>query len=193
MNRVAQIERKTKETQIKLSVGLDGTAKNKIDTGIGFFDHMLQLFSCHSGMDLTVECKGDTRVDGHHSVEDIGIVLGKAINQALGDKIGIARYASKTIPMYESLATGTIDISGRPFLVFNAELSGKVGDFDLELVEEFFRAVATYGGITMHVNLHYGSNSHHKAECIFKAFARAVKEAVAIVGNELPSSKGLIE
>ena len=193
MNRVAQIERKTKETQIKLSVGLDGTAKNKIDTGIGFFDHMLQLFSCHSGMDLTVECKGDTRVDGHHSVEDIGIVLGKAINQALGDKIGIARYASKTIPMDESLATVTIDISGRPFLVFNAELSGKVGDFDLELVEEFFFFFSTYGGITMHVNLHYGSNSHHKAECIFKAFARAVKEAVAIVGNELPSSKGLIE
>ncbi len=193
MNRVAQIERKTKETQIKLSVGLDGTAKNKIDTGIGFFDHMLQLFSCHSGIDLTVECKGDIRVDGHHSVEDIGIVLGKAINQALGDKIGFARYASKTIPMDESLATVTIDISGRPFLVFNAELSGKVGDFDLELVEEFFRAVATYGGITIHVNLHYGSNSHHKAECIFKAFARAVKEAVAIVGNELPSSKGLIE
>lgn len=193
MNRTATIERKTKETQIKLTVGLDGTAKYDVDTGIGFFDHMLQLFSCHSGMDLKVECKGDTRVDGHHSVEDIGIVLGKAINQALGDKIGIARYASKTIPMDESLATVTVDISGRPYLVFNAELSGKVGDFDLELVEEFFRAVATYGGITMHVNLHYGSNSHHKAECIFKAFARAVKEAVAVVGNELPSSKGLIE
>ncbi len=193
MNRTATIERKTKETQIKLTVGLDGTAKYDVDTGIGFFDHMLQLFSCHSGMDLNVECKGDTRVDGHHSVEDIGIVLGKAINRALGDKIGIARYASKTIPMDESLATVTVDISGRPYLVFNAELSGKVGDFDLELVEEFFRAVATYGGITMHVNLHYGSNSHHKAECIFKAFARAVKEAVAVVGNELPSSKGLIE
>ncbi len=193
MNRTATIERKTKETQIKLTVGLDGTAKYDVDTGIGFFDHMLQLFSCHSGMDLKVECKGDTRVDGHHSVEDIGIVLGKAINRALGDKIGIARYASKTIPMDESLATVTVDISGRPYLVFNAELSGKVGDFDLELVEEFFRAVATYGGITMHVNLHYGSNSHHKAECIFKAFARAVKEAVAVVGNELPSSKGLIE
>ena len=193
MNRTATIERKTKETQIKLTVGLDGTAKYDVDTGIGFFDHMLQLFSCHSGMDLKVECKGDTRVDGHHSVEDIGIVLGKAINRALGDKIGIARYASKTIPMDESLATVTVDISGRPYLVFNAELSGKVGDCELELVEEFFRAVATYGGIRMHVNLHYGSNSHHKAECIFKAFARAVKEAVTIVGTELPSSKGLIE
>lgn len=193
MNRTAAIERKTKETQIKLSVGLDGNGKNSIDTGIGFFDHMLQLFSCHSGIDLDVVCKGDTRVDGHHSVEDIGIVLGKAISKALGDKVGIARYAGKTIPMDESLATVNIDISGRPFLVFNAELSGKVGDFDLELVEEFFRAVATYGGITMHVNLHYGSNSHHKAECIFKAFARALKEAVTVVGTELPSSKGLIE
>ena len=191
--RIAKCARKTKETEIKLTVGLDGSAKNEIDTGIGFFDHMLQLFSCHSGMDLKVSCKGDTRVDGHHSVEDIGIVLGKAVNQALGDKMGIARYASKTIPMDESLATVTLDISGRPFLVFNAQLTGKVGDFDLELVEEFFRAVATYGGITMHVNLHYGSNSHHKAECIFKAFARAVKEAVTIVGTELPSSKGLIE
>ena len=191
--RKSNIVRNTNETKIKLALNLDGDGKYQVNTGVGFFDHMMTLFACHSGFDFSVECEGDVRVDGHHSVEDIGIVLGKAINKALGDKIGIARYAGKTIPMDESLATVNIDISGRPFLVFNAELGGKVGDFDLELVEEFFRAVATYGGITIHVNLHYGSNSHHKAECIFKAFARAMKEAVTVVGTELPSSKGLIE
>lgn len=193
MKREASLKRNTKETQIELYVSLDGNGKNEINTGIGFFDHMLQLFACHSGFDFNVACKGDLQVDGHHTVEDIGIVLGKAINQALGDKKGIARYASKTIPMDESLATVTVDISGRPYLAFNAELVGKVGEFDLELVEEFFRAVTTYGGITMHINLHYGTNSHHKSECIFKAFARAMKEAVSIVGTELPSSKGLLE
>ncbi len=193
MKRTATLKRITNETQIELCVTLDGSGKNEIDTGIGFFDHMLQLFSCHSGFDLKAVCKGDLQVDGHHTVEDVGIVLGKAVNQALGDKKGIARYSSKTIPMDEALATVTVDVSGRPYLAFNAELAGKVGEFDLELVEEFFRAVSTYGGITLHVNLHYGTNSHHKAECIFKAFARAMKEAVSVVGTELPSSKGLLE
>lgn len=193
MNRQAQIKRTTKETDISLSINLDGSGEYDVDSGIGFFDHMLQLFACHSGFDFSVKCNGDIKVDGHHSIEDIGIVLGKAIAKALGDKVGIKRYAGVTIPMDESLATVNLDISGRPYLVFNADLQGKVGDFDLELVEEFFRAVATYGGITLHINLHYGSNSHHKAECIFKAFARALKEAVTIVSDKLPSSKGMLE
>ena len=192
--RKSEIERNTKETQINLSLNLDGDGKYDVDTGVGFFDHMMTLFACHSGFDLNVKCNGDVRVDGHHSIEDIGIVLGKAIAQALGDKVGIKRYASVTIPMDESLATVTVDISGRQFLVFNAEgMSGKVGDFDIELVEEFFRAVANYGGLTLHVNLHYGSNSHHKIEAIFKAFARALSKAVKVVGDQLPSSKGVLE
>lgn len=192
--RKSSIERNTNETKIKLAIDLDGQGRYDIDTGIGFFDHMMTLFACHSGFDFCVDCKGDTRVDGHHSVEDIGIVLGKAIAEALGDKKGIKRYASVSIPMDESLANVTIDISGRPFLVFNAkDMQGKVGDFDIELVEEFFRAVSNYGGLTLHINLLYGSNNHHKIEAIFKAFARALKEASLIVSDKLPSSKGVIE
>ena len=192
--RKAEIVRDTKETKIKLALNLDGTGKYDVNTGVGFFDHMMTLFACHSGCDFSVKCEGDTRVDGHHSVEDIGIVLGKALVKALGDKVGINRYAQVTIPMDESLATVNIDVSGRPFLVFNVEgMNGKVGDFDIELVEEFFRAVSNYGGITLHINLHYGSNSHHKIEAIFKAFARALSSAVKIVGNTLPSSKGVLE
>lgn len=191
--RQAEILRDTKETHIKLAVDLDGGAV-AADSGIGFFDHMLELLGYHSGFGLEVSCEGDTRVDGHHSVEDVGIALGKAFAQAVGDKRGIARYATVTIPMDESLATVSVDFSGRPFLVFNADFTAaKVGEFDLELVEEFFRAVATYGGITLHVNLHYGSNNHHKAEAIFKAFARAISAAVKIVSDEIPSSKGVLE
>ena len=191
--RQAEIVRDTKETHIKLAVDLDGGAV-AVDSGIGFFDHMLELLGYHSGFGLEVCCDGDTRVDGHHSVEDVGIALGKAFAQAVGDKRGIARYATVTIPMDESLATVSVDFSGRPFLVFNADFTAaKVGEFDLELVEEFFRAVATYGGITLHVNLHYGSNNHHKAEAIFKAFARAISAAVKIVSDEIPSSKGVLE
>lgn len=191
--RQAEIVRDTKETHIKLAVDLDGGAV-AVDSGIGFFDHMLELLGYHSRFGLEVSCEGDTRVDGHHSVEDVGIALGKAFAQAVGDKRGIARYATVTIPMDESLATVSVDFSGRPFLVFNADFTAaKVGEFDLELVEEFFRAVATYGGITLHVNLHYGSNNHHKAEAIFKAFARAISAAVKIVSDEIPSSKGVLE
>lgn len=191
--RQAEIVRDTKETHIKLFVDIDG-GQVSVDSGIGFFDHMLELLGYHSGFGLEVECKGDTRVDGHHSVEDVGIALGKALAKAVGDKRGIARYATVTIPMDESLATVSIDFSGRPFLVFNADFTAaKVGEFDLELVEEFFRAVATYGGITLHVNLHYGVNNHHKAEAIFKAFARALSAAVKIVSDEIPSSKGVLE
>ena len=191
--RQSKIERNTKETQIALSLNLDGTRQNCIDTCIGFLDHMLELVSCHSDFDLSIKCVGDLKVDGHHSVEDIGIVLGKAILECLGDKKGIQRYSTFTIPMDESLATVSVDISGRPYLVFNAEFEGKIGDFDTELIEEFFRAVATYGGITLHINLQYGENNHHKAEAIFKAFAHAMKEATKIVCDYIPSSKGMLE
>ncbi len=190
--RTASIFRETLETKVRVDIDLDGTGKGEISTGIGFFDHMLKLFACHSGFDLKIKCEGDTYVDGHHTVEDVGIVLGKAINAALGNKVGIARYADKQIPMDESLAEVAVDISGRAFTVFNADLSGKGEHFDYELVEEFFRALANAACITLHINLKYGKNEHHKAECIFKAFARTMRDAVAIVNDRLPSSKGTL-
>ena len=185
--------RKTKETDIRVEWNLDGSGKADINTGVGFFDHMLELFACHGRFDLTVRCKGDTKVDAHHSVEDVGIVLGKLLCKLLGDKKGIARYAAACVPMDESLARAVIDISGRPFLVFNGMMKDKVGDFDTELCEEFFRAVATYGMITLHLEILYGSNAHHKAEACFKAFARALAEAVKIKGDAVLSSKGVLE
>ena len=192
--RTSKIERNTKETKINLSLNLDGNGIYNINTKIGFFDHMLELFAHHSNFDLSISCDGDTQVDYHHSVEDVGIVLGKAIQEALGDKRGIKRYGTFIVPMDEALAAVSLDISGRPFLVFNAEsMQGKCGEFDMELVEEFFRAVSTYAGITLHVNLKYGGNNHHKAEAIFKAFARALKEAVIVEGDKIPSSKGVLE
>ncbi len=174
-------------------LNLDGNGAEDIDTGVGFFDHMLELFAHHGGFDLTVKCKGDTRVDGHHSVEDIGIVLGKLIARLLGDKRGIARYGFQRIPMDEALAEAVIDVSGRPFLVYNAALHAKAGDFDLELIEEFFQGLCAHGGLTLHITLIDGKNNHHKAEAIFKAVARALAEAVRIVSDQLPSSKGVLE
>lgn len=191
--RESKIVRETKETSIYLKLELDGDGNKTIDTGVGFLDHMLELFAVHGNFDLTLNCKGDINVDDHHTVEDIGICLGKAIKDCLGDKKGIQRYAEMTIPMDESLSTVNIDISGRPYLVFNAKLEGKTGNFDCELVEEFFRAISTYGGITLHINNAYGSNKHHIIESIFKAFARALSDASKIVSNKLPSSKGVLE
>ncbi len=192
--RKAEIKRTTKETDISLDINLDGDGSFEvIDTGIGFFDHMLELFAVHGAFDMNVKCNGDIKVDGHHSVEDIGICLGNALRQALGDKRGIRRYASVSIPMDEALANVTLDISGRAYIVFNADFDGKIGDFDSELVEEFMRAVAVNAGITLHVNLLYGGNNHHKAEAIFKAFARALRSAVEIVSDKIPSSKGVLE
>lgn len=196
--RTGQLERLTKETKIKIHMNLDGCGKYSIKTGIGFFDHMLELFSYHSGIDLNIECEGDTHVDGHHSVEDIGITIGKLINSLLADKRGIARYACSYIPMDESLARTVIDISGRPYLVLDIKnasdcFKGKLGDFDLELVEEFLRAVSTYGLLTVHTQVIYGTNLHHIAEAIFKSFAHALKDAIKIVGTEVPSSKGMLE
>ncbi|MDR2201895.1 MAG: imidazoleglycerol-phosphate dehydratase HisB [Clostridiales bacterium] len=186
-------ERKTKETEILIKLNLDGSGANAIDTGVGFFDHMLELFACHGGFDLEVACKGDVKVDAHHSVEDIGITLGKLFYELLGDKRGIARYAVSYVPMDEALARTVVDISGRPYLEYGGSLRGKIGDFDAELVEEFLRAFATYSLTTLHVDIIRGANLHHMAEAVFKSLARALSSAVKIVGDKIPSSKGSLE
>lgn len=191
--RTASIARSTKETNINIALDLDGKGSNQISTGIGFFDHMLTALAVHSGIDMNIDAVGDLVVDGHHTVEDTGIVLGQAFAKAIGDKNGITRYGTSSIPMDESLASVSLDISGRPFLVFNAEFSDdKIGDYDTCLTEEFFRAFAFNAGITLHINLQYGKNDHHKAEAIYKAAAHALKEAVSISGNAVLSTKGVL-
>ena len=193
--RRAEIERKTAETQISIKLNLDGEGKCDIATGIGFLDHMLTLLAKHSFMDLTVKAKGDLEVDSHHTVEDIGIVLGEALREALGDKTGIHRYGNCFIPMDETLAQVCLDFSGRPFLVFDAEIPKiRLGNYDTEMTEEFFRAVAMHCGLTLHIRVLYGSNVHHIIEAIFKAFARAVAEAAAVDPRVkgVMSSKGVL-
>lgn len=192
--RTAEISRKTKETDIQIRLDLDGSGKVSIDTGIGFLNHMMTAFAVHSGIDLSVVCRGDLEVDGHHSVEDIGIVLGKAVSQALGDKAGIMRYGSAFIPMDEALAFCSLDISGRPFLVFNAQFSDqRIGEFDTCLCEEFFRAFAFNSGITMHIREEYGKNDHHICEAIFKAAAHAFKAAIKTNDDgRVLSTKGVL-
>lgn len=196
VSRTANIKRDTKETQIDVRLNIDGRGQSEISTGIGFFDHMLTLLARHSGMDIYVEAVGDIQVDGHHTVEDVGIVIGKAIAEALSDKTGIRRYGFFTVPMDETLASCALDISGRAFLVFRAAFSGdRVGEFDTELAEEFFRALAFQAGITLHLSCEYGGNDHHKIEALFKAFARAFREAVAIdpdFSDMIPSTKGVL-
>ncbi|MFL0250374.1 imidazoleglycerol-phosphate dehydratase HisB [Clostridium neuense] len=180
MVRKANIQRKTGETDISVELDLDGEGKYEIDTGIGFFDHMLSLMAKHGLLDLKVKAKGDTYVDSHHTVEDVGIVIGECIKKALSDKASINRYGTAFVPMDEALAQVSMDISGRPFLVFDAEFTtDKLGTFDTEMVEEFFRAVAFNSGITLHVRVLYGKNNHHMIEGAFKAFGRALCEAVS--------------
>ncbi len=193
--RRAEIERRTAETQISIKLNLDGEGTCDIATGIGFLDHMLTLLAKHSFMDLTVKAKGDLEVDSHHTVEDIGIVLGEALREALGDKAGIHRYGNCFIPMDETLAQVCLDFSGRPFLVFGAEIPKiQLGNYDAEMTEEFFRAVAVHCGLTLHIRVLYGSNVHHIIEAIFKAFARAVAEAAAVDPRVkgVMSSKGVL-
>lgn len=193
--RRAEIERKTAETQISIKLNLDGEGTCDIATGIGFLDHMLTLLAKHSFMDLTVKAKGDLEVDSHHTVEDIGIVLGEALREALGDKAGIHRYGNCFIPMDETLAQVCLDFSGRPFLAFGAEIPKiQLGNYDTEMTEEFFRAVAMHCGLTLHIRVLYGSNVHHITEAIFKAFARAVAEAAAVDPRVkgVMSSKGVL-
>ena len=189
------MERKTAETRVTVKLNLDGEGKCDIATGIGFLDHMLTLLAKHGFMDLTVKAAGDLEVDCHHTVEDIGIVLGEALQKALGDKAGIHRYGNCFIPMDETLAQVCLDFSGRPFLVFGAEIPKiKLGNFDAEMTEEFFRALAMHCGLTLHIRVLYGSNVHHIIEAIFKAFARAVAEAVACDARVkgVMSSKGVL-
>lgn len=191
--RTAKIKRKTNETDILVEINLDGTGKNHIDTGIGFLDHMLNLTAFHGSFDLKIICRGDLHIDDHHSVEDIGIALGKGFSMALGDRKGIKRYSSLHIPMDEALCLTAVDISGRPYLVFNINFeTGKLGSMSTQSFEEFFRAFAFNAGITLHINLLYGKNDHHKIEAVFKAFARTLKEASQVVSEEVPSSKGVL-
>lgn len=191
--RTAEISRNTKETQIKIAVTLDDKGKNSISTGIGFFDHMLTALSVHSGISMDISVKGDLYVDGHHTVEDTGIALGQALAKALGDKSGIKRYGTAYIPMDESLGFCSLDISNRPFLVFNAEFTNdRIGEFDCCLTEEFFRAFAFNAGITLHIGVPYGSNDHHKCEAIFKAVAHALKTAVTLTDGTTLSTKGVL-
>ena len=192
--REASISRKTNETEIDVTLVVDGAGRYDVATGIGFFDHMLDQLARHSGMDLTVRAKGDLHIDGHHTVEDVGIALGQALRQALGDRRGITRYADAYLPMDEALTRAACDISGRPFLVFEVKLpTGMVGGFDLQLAREFFQAFATNAGITLHIDMLRGENSHHIVESCFKAVARALGTAMRIDParpDVMPSTKG---
>jgi imidazoleglycerol-phosphate dehydratase len=194
-NRKANIKRNTNETQIQLSLNLDGTGKSDIDTGVGFFDHMLTHIARHGLFDLTVKCDGDLDVDAHHTVEDIGICLGQVIETALDDKRGIVRFGAATVPMEDALAEVSVDLCGRPYCVYNAAYrTEKIGEFDVELVEEFARAFSNNGRFNLHINCRYGTNSHHIAEAIFKALGRALRTAVSSDPrtNEIPSTKGVL-
>ena len=194
--RNAEISRKTGETDIRIALNLDGTGENTIDTGVGFLDHMLTLFARHGRFDLEVSCNGDTYVDDHHSVEDIGIALGKAFAQALGDKKGVTRYGSTILPMDESLILSAVDLSGRGLLVYDLQIpTEKVGTFDTELTEEFFRAMAHNARCTLHLKQLAGSNSHHIIEGAFKSTARSLRTAVRVdpeCAGEIPSTKGVL-
>lgn len=197
MTRRARVERNTKETQISVELALDGSGKRAIATPVPFLSHMLDAFARHGVFDLDVRAAGDTEIDGHHTVEDIGLVLGDAFQQALGDRAGIVRYGSATLPMDEVLVTAAVDFCGRPAFVWRVQgLEGKwIGDFDCELAKEFFAAFATRAQCNLHVVLHYGGNAHHTIECIFKAFARACDGATKIdprLGGAIPSTKGTL-
>jgi imidazoleglycerol-phosphate dehydratase len=191
--RTATIKRDTKETKISLTLNLDG-GEGDIKTGVGFFDHMLDHVSRHGRLGLKVVAKGDYHIDDHHTVEDVGIVLGQALLQAVGDKKGIERYGFASVPMDESLARVTVDLSGRAALVFQApfKAGGKIGTFDTQLVREFLNAVANAGKLNLHVEVPYGENDHHIAEAIFKALGRALREAVKVTGDQIPSTKGVL-
>ncbi len=195
MGRTATVERKTSETDIALTMGLDGTGKGAIDTTVPFFDHMLQLLARHGEVDLSLKARGDTQVDDHHLVEDTGICLGEALHQALGDKRGIYRFGWALVPMDECLCRVAIDLSGRPVLVFHAPpLSGRIGGFDAGLVREFFKSFSDHGRMALHMEILYGTNLHHMAEALFKAFAVALRKAVAMRRRSrgIPSTKGAL-
>ncbi len=196
MNRTATIERNTKETRIRIELNLDGQGQSEIETGVPFFDHMLHQIARHGFFDLNVAAKGDIEIDAHHTVEDVGIALGEAFKQALGDKVGVRRYGKGTMPMHDALASVVLDFSGRPHLVFNVNLpKAQLGNFEVELVEEFFTAFGNHAGANTHVNLAYGDNLHHIIEGIFKAFALALDEATGLDPRiqGVRSTKGTLE
>jgi imidazoleglycerol-phosphate dehydratase len=194
--RSATVTRTTAETQITVEVNLDGTGAYDNQTGVGFFDHMLDQLARHSLIDMTVRCKGDLHIDDHHTVEDVGIALGQALTQAMGDKRGIVRYGACLLPMDDALVRAALDLSARPFLVWNVDLpTAKIGTFDTELVREFFQAFSTHGGITLHVDMLHGVNSHHIAEAAFKAVARSLRDALEVdprKSDAIPSTKGAL-
>ena len=185
--------RQTEETQIDITLNLDGSGISKINTGIGFFDHMLTLFSFHSKVDLDISCQGDLEVDGHHTVEDIGLLLGECILEALGDKKGIERYGMSYLPMDETLARVVLDLSGRAYLVYECTYNRfDLGQMDVQNIKEFFKSLANTLKVTLHMSVLYGENDHHKAEALFKGFGRALKDAIRISGDVLPSTKGVL-
>ncbi len=191
--RTAKINRKTKETNVIISLNLDGEGKYEIDTGIGFLDHMLTHLSKHSKIDMDIKAKGDLNVDSHHTVEDIGLCLGECLDKTLGDKKGINRYGNSSVPMEDSLANVSIDLSGRPSCVYNVQYrTQKIGDFDVECLEEMLRSFSNAGKFNLHINVPYGTNAHHTAEAIFKALGQALGTAVKITGKDIPSTKGTL-
>ena len=194
--RKATVTRKTAETEISVSVNLDGTGSRTISTGVGFFDHRLDQLARHSMIDMTIEAKGDYHIDDHHTVEDTGIALGQALVKAMGDKKGVHRYGSCLLPMDDAQIRAALDFSGRPFLIWNVELNApKIGQFDTELAREFFQALSTHGGLTLHIDMLHGFNAHHIVEATFKSVARALREAVEIdprAADVVPSTKGVL-
>ncbi len=193
MARTASVQRKTRETDIRVEVNLDGDGSSKVMTGIGFFDHMLTLLARHSAIDLQVKASGDTHIDYHHTVEDVGIALGEALRESLGDKKGIERYGSAAVPMDEAIARVAVDLGGCAYLVFKVDFpTEKVGDFDIGLVEEFMQAVANNGAMNLHIEAPYGRDTHHISEAVFKGLARALRTAVRVTGTDIPSTKGKI-
>ncbi len=191
--RTAQVQRKTKETDISCKLNLDGIGKYEIDSGIGFLDHMLSHLSKHSGIDLVLRAKGDLEVDAHHTVEDVGICLGEVLIKALGDKKGIIRYGHSSVPMEETMANVSIDLSGRAAFVYNVEYrTDKIGDFDVECIEEMLKSFSANGRFNLHINVPYGTNSHHIAEAIFKALGQSLGKSVKIAGEDIPSTKGVL-
>jgi imidazoleglycerol-phosphate dehydratase len=192
-SRIAEVQRKTSETDVTCEMNLDGIGKYEIDTGIGFLDHMLTHLSKHGKVDLVVKAKGDLKVDAHHTVEDIGICLGECLIKALADKKGIARYGHSSVPMEETIANVSVDLSGRPNCVYNVDYrTDKIGDFDVECLEEMLRSFSNNGKFNLHVNVPYGANSHHIAEAVFKGLGQALAAAVKIVGGDVPSTKGVL-
>ena len=192
-DRTAELHRKTKETDVFLNMNLDGTGRYEIESGVGFLDHMLTHLSKHSGIDLTVKASGDLEVDGHHTIEDIAICLGECLDKSLGDKKGIGRYGNNSLPMEETLAETAVDLSGRPAFVYNVKYrTDKIGDFDVECIEEMLRTFSNHGKFNLHINVPYGTNSHHIAEAVFKSLGKSLRQAVAVTGTDIPSTKGVL-